>query len=274
MPIELEAKTFRIQEVILSPDDAKDVRFDITVNTKRNDRIVLEVENRKKFGELRLRYYMAKQDAWLLEKGKIYKELPDAYNIVVARHDIKGDGEPRYIMRMCYVKSLEEVGGNPSIVPDGKAAIYINAAYENEDDHSPLANLIHDFKCNDPEKMKNEILRKHSGILKQTKEGQDDMTTEIEPTVDRIPLFAGRLLTDEERMEERKEGSKEGSYATLRNMIVTAMKTKKEEVVLPVILCGNANHDMPPDKYKELVMSVAKQVGYQKVDGIKKLFSV
>ena len=209
-PVHLDEPTFRTQDAIYSMDGSRDVRFDISAFTQNGEHVVLEVESRKKFSELRLRYYIAKQDSRMLEKGNDYTDLPDAYTVVVARQDIRGKDKPRYFIRTCYVKSLDEAGDDVEIVDDGRYTIYINAAYQNEKDTSLLANLIHDFNCRDPQNMTNETIRQHSSILKNTKEGQDFMTTKIENMITELPLFNGRLLTDKEQEEFREEGREEG----------------------------------------------------------------
>jgi len=208
--IEIVPSSFQIQEVNATPDDAKDVRFDITADTTSGGKIVLEVGSRKKFNDLRLRYYLGKIDSMLLNKGENYKDLKESNIVIVSKEDKRKRNQPRYFMRMCYVESLTEVGNSPEIVDNGQAVTFINASYHNEKDNSTLADIIHDFKCADPQKMKNKIIREHSKIIKNTQEGRDFMLGQVDTCITKLPLFGGRLLSKEEQEEYREEGREEG----------------------------------------------------------------
>ena len=120
------------------------------------------MESRKKFSDLRLRYYLGKVDGMLLNKGNNYNDLKESNIVVVTKEDKRKQNKPRYVMRMCYVKSLTEIGDNPEIVDNGQAVTFINASYKNTKDNSLLADLIHDFKCDNPDKIKIKTIQEHS----------------------------------------------------------------------------------------------------------------
>lgn len=210
--IEIDISTLKYQSTLNLPDSAKDVRFDVSVRTKDGGSVVMEVESRKKFPELRLRYYMSRMDGDLLPKGKEheYEDLKESYVIVVSPIDMRNQNKPRYFTRTCYTKSLTEIGDDAAIVDNGQAAVYINASYKNKNDNSKLADLIHDFTCRNPDEIRTNIVKEHSKSLKTKGKEYDNMMATAEKIVLRLPLYNGRLLTEEEQMAAKEEGKEEG----------------------------------------------------------------
>ncbi|MBR3622067.1 MAG: Rpn family recombination-promoting nuclease/putative transposase, partial [Selenomonadaceae bacterium] len=208
--IDIDISTVKYQRSLNLPDNGKDVRFDVAANTKDGGQVVLEVESKKKFKELRLRYYMSRMDSDLLSKGEKYNQLKDSYVIVVSPVDMRKLNQSRYFVRSCYVESPTTIGENPAIVDNGQIAVYINASYKNEKDCSKLADLIHDFTCENPEEIKTEVIKKHSKDLKSKGKERDRMMELAENTVLRLPLYNGRLLTEAEKKEAIDEGIEQG----------------------------------------------------------------
>ena len=234
--------SFQTQKVLLSADENKDVRFDVSVETVDGGRVVLEVESRKKFHELRLRYYASKQDVASLSHRSDYKDLKPLTFIIVSKHDVGKRGKPRYFIRNCVLADRDRVGEDDFVYEDGKVAVFINAAYRNEKDRTELANLIHDFSCVRAEKIRTDIIREHTEEIKG-KEGSMYLEEGIMEQVRNIPELRMRLLTDDERREAREEGEKRREDNILRTLIVNALKLKdkssRKAILEQVMQIGN-----------------------------------
>ena len=77
--------------------------------------------------EKRSRYYHNQMDVEMLEKGKGYSELPDAYVIFVCNFDPLGEKKCRYTIR----KYCEETG---KTFADGVCTVFLNTKGENRDE--------------------------------------------------------------------------------------------------------------------------------------------
>ena len=220
---------------------------------------------------LRVRFYRGLLDSTLLLPGHEPKELPESNIVFLCEHDPRGDSKSFYESCEVWMDTKEPVN-------DRQRCVYVNGDYRGRD---MLGELNHDLMCPDPEEMHDEIL---ANAVKRFKPGGKDerkMFLEVErmfekETEERAKKAygEGRMEGREEgrkegrmegRKEGRKEGREEGAFRNLYNMIANAMRTGREDVVIPVIMCGNANHEMEPEKYKELVISIAKKTGYQKI---------
>ncbi len=141
------------------------------------------------------------------------------------------------LIRACPVKHRVD-----SVYEDGKVAVFINAAYQNEKDRTELANLIHDFSCVRAEKIRTDIIREHTEEIKG-KEGSMYLEEGIMEQVRNIPELRMRLLTDDERREAREEGEKRREDNILRTLIVNALKLKdkssRKAILEQVMQIGN-----------------------------------
>ena len=267
--IEIDTSTVKYQKNLILPDDGKDVRFDVVADTKDGGQVVLEVESKKKFPELRLRYYMSRMDGDLLSKGEIYNQLKDSYVIVVSPVDMRKQNKPRYCIRSCYVESPTKIGKNPAIVDNGQVAVYINASYNNERDFSKLADLIHDFTCENPNDIKTEIIREHSNNLKSKGKEHDRMMALAENTVLRLPLYNGRLLTEDEQREAREEGMAKGKLETFVNYMTTYLKNPTQNINQAIQTCRLFLPDWDNNKFKKELTSLQKKLNIElNIEGI------
>ena len=90
-----------------------------------------------------------------------------------------------------------------SLFSDGEHIIYINGAYENKDDTSDLAKLIHDFRCKRADQMLLVPLADRTKFLKETPKGVESMCKLMEERVNDekkriavIMLQDGKLTND------------------------------------------------------------------------------
>lgn len=262
--IDIDISTVKYQRALILPDNGKDVRFDIAANTKDGGQVVLEVESKKKFSELRLRYYMSRMDSDLLSKGEQYNELKDSYVIVVSPIDMRKQNKPRYFVRNCYVESPTEIGNDPAIVDNGQVAVYINASYKNERDYSKLADLIHDFTCEDADEIKTEIIKKHSKGLKSKGKEYDRMLALAENTVLRLPLYNGRLLTEAEQKAAYDEGMAKGTAKALSkifaNYMTSYFRNPQQSLHQAIQTCKQILPEWDDNKFKEELTSLQKKL--------------
>ena len=94
----------------------------------------------------RARYHSAAMDVDNLEARGKFKDLPDTYVIFFTENDVFNKGLPIYL-----IERINKSTGNS--FDDGEHIIYVNGAYNNENDTSDLAKLIHDFRCSKGEDM-------------------------------------------------------------------------------------------------------------------------
>ena len=114
---------------------------------------------------LRVRTYSAMIDSDLLDKGKKYDELPDAYVFYISLHDFMNLGEPIALVR-------SYIGKKNVPYNDGKYIYYVNASV---DDGSDVADLMDYFKSADPNDASHGALSKRIHFLKCEPGGEEAM---------------------------------------------------------------------------------------------------
>ena len=116
----------------------------------------------------RARYHSAAMDVDNLKIREDFRSLPDTYVIFITENDVWGEGQPIYL-----IDRINTTTGKH--FDDGEHIIYVNRAYDNKDDTSDLAKLIHDFRCKKADEM---VLTPFADImkfLKETPKGVDRM---------------------------------------------------------------------------------------------------
>lgn len=171
----------------------------------------------------RARYYGAILDAKALEKGSSHQQLPETYVIFITETDVLRGGLPLYHVG----RQVQETG-----VPynDGFHILYVNCAYQG--DETPLANLVHDFCCADPEAMRYNVLKERSSRLK----GGGEEVVMMSESIDRlIAEFKDRWIAEgleEGREEGRREGLEEGrsesAQAIARRMLAQGTFSREQ----------------------------------------------
>lgn len=116
----------------------------------------------------RARYHSAAMDVDNLKIREDFRSLPDTYVIFITENDVWGEGQPIYLIERINTTTSKHFD-------DGEHIIYVNGAYDNKDDTSDLAKLIHDFRCKKADEM---VLTPFADImkfLKETPKGVDRM---------------------------------------------------------------------------------------------------
>ena len=116
----------------------------------------------------RARYHSAAMDVDNLKVREDFKSLPDTYVIFFTENDVFGKRQPIYIIERMNMTTNEPFN-------DGEHIIYINGAYDNSDDTSDLAKLIHDFKCKKADDMLLYPFAERVRFLKETPKGVERM---------------------------------------------------------------------------------------------------
>ena len=121
----------------------------------------------------RARYHSSALDVeFLRAKGK-FQTLPISYVIFITENDVLGEGELIYEVDRTIKKS-------GTIFKDDAHIIFINGAYNNPDDTSDLAKLVHDFRCTNADDMYIKELADKTREYKETEKGVSMMCEKIE----------------------------------------------------------------------------------------------
>ena len=124
----------------------------------------------------RARYHSAAMDVDNLKVREDFKSLPDTYVIFFTENDVFGKRQPIYIIERMNMTTNEPFN-------DGEHIIYINGAYDNSDDTSDLAKLIHDFRCKKADDIILSPLAERVKFLKETPKGVEHMCKVMEERV-------------------------------------------------------------------------------------------
>ena len=123
----------------------------------------IEIQRAKKGATpRRARYHSSIMDANALPESTDYEKLPESYVIFITETDVLGKGKPLYVIR----QMIEDDG---DVFDDGSHIIYVNASIA--DTSTPLGQLMHDFRCANPDDMYYDVLAERTGAFKKTEEG-------------------------------------------------------------------------------------------------------
>lgn len=136
----------------------------------------------------RARYHSSAMDVDNLKEKQQFDKLPNTYVIFITENDFFGKGKAVYP-----IERMNLAIGEP--FNDGEHILYINGAYENQDDNSDLAKLIHDFRCSKADEMLLSPLADRTRYFKETPEGVEYMCKAMEDRItDERVRFAIKLL--------------------------------------------------------------------------------
>lgn len=124
----------------------------------------------------RARYHSAAMDFDNLKIREDFRSLPDTYVIFITENDVWGEGQPIYL-----IDRINTTTGKH--FDDGEHIIYVNGAYDNKDDTSDLAKMIHDFRCKKADEMVLSPFADIMKFLKETPKGVDHMCKVMEERV-------------------------------------------------------------------------------------------
>ena len=121
----------------------------------------------------RARYHSSAIDVEFLKAKEKFEELPVSYVIFITENDVRGENKLIYNFEW-----TDTANGTP--LNDGAHIIFVNGAYNNAEDTSDLAKLVHDFRCKRAEDMKIKELADKTRYFKETPEGVSIMCKAIE----------------------------------------------------------------------------------------------
>ena len=143
-----------------------DVRLDIHAFADGQE-FNIEIQRAKKGATpRRARYHSSIMDANALPESADYEKLPESYVIFITETDVLGKGRPIYVIR----RMIEDDG---AVFDDGSHIIYVNSSIA--DTSTPLGQLMHDFRCANPDEMYYDILAERAGRFKQIEKGESGM---------------------------------------------------------------------------------------------------
>lgn len=149
----------------------------------------------------RARYHSSAMDVEFLKAKAEFTELPISYVIFITENDVRGENKLIYNFEW-----TDTTTGTP--LGDGAHIIFVLGAYNNSEDTSDLAKLVHDFRCKNAEDMKIKELADITRYLKETPEGVSIMCKAIE--------------------DMRNEAAKLNSYQIALNLIALGTLTEED----------------------------------------------
>ncbi len=149
----------------------RSLRLDINAVDSKNRQYDIEVQRADKGAQpKRARYHSSLMDANTLEIGEDFELLSELYVVFITENDVLGMGKPLYEIR-------RQIAGTDLVFDDGSHIIYVNG--ENNDE-TALGQLMHDFKCTDPDDMNYAELAKRVRYFKEDPEGVKNMCKTME----------------------------------------------------------------------------------------------
>ena len=138
----------------------------------------------------RARYHSSAMDVDNLKEKQQFDKLPNTYVIFITENDFFGKGKAVYPIERMNLATGESFD-------DGEHILYINGAYENKDDNSDLAKLIHDFRCSKADDMLLPPLADRTRYFKETPEGVEYMCKAMEERInERVKIIVLKMLAD------------------------------------------------------------------------------
>lgn len=127
----------------------------------------------------RARYHSSAMDVDNLKAKDQFSDLPNTYVIFITENDYFAKGKSVYP-----IERMNLATGEP--FDDGEHILYINGAYENQDDSSDLAKLIHDFRCSKADDMLLAPIAERTRYYKETPKGVERMCKAMEDRINEV----------------------------------------------------------------------------------------
>lgn len=154
--------------------DARSICLDVFATDSEGRKYNLEIQRADKgAAPKRARYHSSAMDVEFLKVGEDFDELPITYVIFITENDIREKGCPLYSIERVDTTTGELFG-------DDEHIIFVNGAYQNSEDNSELAKLIHDFKCSNADDMYFEVLAEKTRYCKENPKGVSEMCKVLE----------------------------------------------------------------------------------------------
>lgn len=143
---------------------ARSICLDVLAEDSIGKKYNLEIQRSDKGATpKRARYHSSAIDVEFLKEKQDFDQLLDTYIIFITEKDTLGFGKP--------ISTYEMRDENGNLLNDGRHTIFVNGAYNKEDDNSDIAKLIHDFNCNKAEDMKIKLMADRTQYYKEMPEG-------------------------------------------------------------------------------------------------------
>ncbi len=148
----------------------RNIRLDILAEDDKGVQMNLEVQRSNVGADVRrARFHSSMVDSQMLLSSQGFKELKDSYVIFITEKDYFKAGKPIYTVE----RHVHEINEEFS---DGSHIIYVNGAYEGDDD---IGKLIHDFHCKQASDIYNAELAESVRHFKE-EGGKSDMCEAVE----------------------------------------------------------------------------------------------
>ena len=161
------------------------IRLDVYAIDDNNRHHNIEIQASHYDGTLqRARYYSSLIDAQILDAGEDYENLPETYVIFITKKDYFGKGLPIYHIG----KHIVETG---EYLDDGSHILFVNASYDSND---RIGELMHDFRCSDPDELKSPVIAERFTYLKKDEKGRESMCKMMEDMRNEAALEKTRAI--------------------------------------------------------------------------------
>ena len=180
---------------------ARSICLDVFATDSKGQIFNLEIQRSNKGATpKRARYHSSAIDVEFLKERQEFDKLPITYVIFVTENDVRNNNRPVYTFERRDTLTGESFG-------DEEYIIFINGAYNDPDDDSDLAKLIHDFGCNKAEDMYFDLMAERTNYYKKTPEGVSYMCKLMEDMVneEKIRLAGKLILRGKDTLEEIAE---------------------------------------------------------------------
>lgn len=189
----------------------RSVRFDVFATDGDGNEYNIEIQNANTGAvPQRARYNSGLLDYHFLQPSKNWQDLPETYVIFITANDVLKGNRPIYHIER-YVRETKE------LFHDLAHIIYVNG--ENNDD-TPLGQLMQDFKQNDPNKIRSKVLADRMKSIKMDIRGEGKMCKLME---DLMEEYAAKKVADAEVLAEAR-GEARGELRSTLNAIKNLMK--------------------------------------------------
>ena len=171
---DLHLSSIKTQETLKKLAGSRSVRFVAFGHDNLNREFDIEVQRADSGASpKRARYHSSSIDTNYLKAGQDFDVLPTTYVIFITENDIFGKNELIY--------RFERMDKKLGLSFDDEAhIIYVNGAYNNPNDTSELAKLVHDFRCSNADEMYTQLLAERTRYFKETPEGVSEMCKAME----------------------------------------------------------------------------------------------
>lgn len=182
---------------------ARSICLDVFATDSKGRKFNLEIQRSDRGASpKRARYHSSAIDVEFLKPKQDFDKLPITYVIFITENDVRGNNRPIY-----FFERQDTLTGQP--FGDDEHIIFVNGAYNNPDDDSDLAKLIHDFGCRDDKDMYFDLMAERTHYYKKTEKGVSHMCKIMEDmrNDERIIIAVKLLKRGKESFEEIAEDS-------------------------------------------------------------------